>query len=74
MEQKNKYGYIDIVRLNELVKARGPKMKQCREMGITTCTLYQFLNRKRRPTTGSLVIFADYYGVTVDYLLGRKPC
>ena len=74
MKQKSTYGYIDVARLSDLVKARGPIMKQCREMGIITCTLYQLLNEKRRPTTRTLVLLADYYGVTVDYLLGREQC
>ena len=33
----------------------------------------QFENGKRTPETESLICFAEFYDVTIDYLLGRSP-
>lgn len=43
--------------------------------GIEQALISKFENGERIPPTETLVILADFYGVSVDYILGRtdKP-
>ncbi len=45
------------------------------ETGIEQALLSQFETGKRIPPTDTLIILADYYGVSIDYILKRtdKP-
>lgn len=40
--------------------------------GLSKNTIGLYECGKRRPTARSLEALADYFGVTVDYLLGRQ--
>lgn len=62
--------------LKELRKSRnmtqiGLQMKT----GIEQALISKFENRERIPPTETLIILADFYNVSIDYILGRtdKP-
>ena len=38
----------------------------------TAAAISQFENGKRTPEVSALIDFADFYGVSLDYLLGRE--
>ncbi len=62
---------------------RGDRLKELRlncgwaqddtalKLGITPATLSRFETGKRQPDPSTLVLLADTFGVTVDYLVGR---
>lgn len=45
------------------------------QTGIEQALISKFENGERIPPTETLVILADFYGVSIDYILGRtdKP-
>ena len=43
-----------------------------REMGIALNTYVRYERGEREPTASTLVQMADFYGVTLDYLVGRS--
>lgn len=45
----------------------------CDASGISINTYQNYESGKRTPTADILLKLADFYGVTVDYLLGREP-
>lgn len=61
--------------LKSLRKSRGyNNMKEfCDASGISINTYQNYESGKRTPTADILLKLADFYGVTVDYLLGREP-
>ena len=62
--------YID--RIEELLKSR--KIQKSKMLGDLKLSINSFTNWKNRGTTPSgetLQRIADYFGVTVDYLLGK---
>lgn len=61
-----------MLRLRELRKQKGITMKQLGEIvGVGESTISQYENGKRQPDYDTINQFADYFGVSVDYLLGR---
>lgn len=42
------------------------------EAGISYVTFYKYVTGKMSPGIENLVKIADYFGVSTDYLLGRK--
>ncbi|EPI2195111.1 helix-turn-helix domain-containing protein [Enterococcus faecalis] len=57
-------------RIKELCKKRSISVSRLEEeLGFPKNTIYQWKNRT--PGTDKLSIVADYFGVTIDYLLGR---
>ena len=42
--------------------------------GIEQALLSKFENEERTPTTESLVRLADFYNVSIDYILMRSDC
>lgn len=59
-------------KLKELRIARGIQQKDLAStLGIGANTLSQYENGKREPDNNTLVQLADYFNVSVDYLLGR---
>ena len=67
-----------MLRLKELRKARGLTQEELIEQfnerygkRYAASSLSMFENGKRTPETQSLIDFANFFGVTVDYLLGR---
>lgn len=43
-----------------------------KELGIHQSTITNWLNGKKEPSIESLWKLADYFDVSVDYLIGRK--
>ncbi len=62
-----------MLRLRELRKARHLNQEQlAQRLGITQATLSCWENEKYEIDNASLLKCADYFNVTVDYLLGRE--
>lgn len=60
-------------RLKELRQAKGVYQKEIAEyLGISRPAYTQYESERRVPDADTLVRIAEYFGVTVDYLLGRK--
>lgn len=63
--------YMEI-KIKELRKER--KISQLKlqiDTGIEQALISKFENNKRVPPTETLIILADYFNVSIDYLLGR---
>lgn len=43
-----------------------------KQLGVVRSTICQYEKGNRQPDTATLLKLADFFGVTVDYLLGRK--
>jgi transcriptional regulator with XRE-family HTH domain len=43
-----------------------------KETGISNSSLSLILRGERAPSTAMLIKFSDYFGVSVDYLIGRN--
>lgn len=60
-------------RLRELRKERGLKQKEMAEIcGLKVRSYQQYEYDENYPTVLGLVFLADYFGVSLDYLMGRK--
>ena len=60
-------------RLRELRKERGLKQREMAEIcGIKVRSYQQYEYGENYPTVPGLVFLADYFGVSLDYLMGRK--
>lgn len=62
-----------IQRINELLKA--DKLNQsglANGIGVNQSTVCNWLNGKKEPSIESLWKLADFFDVSVDYLIGRK--
>lgn len=60
-------------RLKELRCDRGLTQKQLAvELGINKVTYSRYESSLREPSISTLIKIANYYGVTVDYILGLK--
>lgn len=61
-----------IQRLEELIAERKLTISQLsKSIGIPSTTMYSWQNGIQ-PTAEKLVKLADYFGVTIDYLVGRE--
>lgn len=59
-------------RLKELRNEKGLSLRDlAEEIGTTKSTLSRYENDMRQPKQDVLEALADYFGVTIDYLLGR---
>ena len=60
-------------RLNILINETGKTNKDVgKELGIKDSTLSGYVTGRREPTIQSLIKFAVYFDVTVDYLIGHS--
>ena len=60
-------------RLKELMKEQGlNQVKLAEQIGLKQNTISAWLLKKKEPCITSLWILADYFGVDVDFLIGRK--
>ncbi len=60
-------------RLQELMKEQGLNQVALSEkIGIRQNTISAWLLKKKMPNISSLWVVADYFGVDVDFLIGRK--
>ena len=61
-----------IFRLKELRKERKiSQLKLALDLNMNQNTISRYENMEREADYETLVRFADYFGVSVDYLLGR---
>lgn len=59
-------------RIRELRKKKNLTMKQLGAiLGLAESTISQYETGRREPDTKTLIKLSDYFGVTVDYLLGN---
>ena len=59
--------------LQELMKEQGlNQVKLAERVGVKQNTISAWLLKKKEPSLTSLWLVADYFGVDVDYLIGRK--
>lgn len=62
------YGYI----FSELRYQAGMTQDElAKKLGVSKGSVAMWETNKRIPTTGTLILLADLFGVTTDYLLGR---
>ena len=62
-----------IQRINELLKSEGlNQSKLANGIGVIQSTVCNWLNGKKEPSIESLWKLADFFDVSVDYLIGRK--
>ena len=60
-------------RLRGLMKEQGlNQVKLAEKAGVKQNTISAWLLKKKEPSVTSLWLLADYFGVDVDYLIGRK--
>lgn len=59
-------------RLKELRAKRNiSQIKLAMDLGVTQNSISRYENGEREADYKTLIAFADYFGVSVDYLLGR---
>lgn len=59
-------------RLHQLRKKKGiTQLKIAFDLHFTQNSISQFENGKRHPDSKTLISFADYFDVSIDYLLQR---
>lgn len=60
------------MKLNELRKKRNlSQAKLAKELGLVRSTICQYEKGNRQPDQETLIKIADFFNVSVDYLLGR---
>ncbi|MBR2970413.1 MAG: helix-turn-helix transcriptional regulator [Clostridia bacterium] len=60
-------------RLKELRKKRNiSQLKLALDLNMNQNTISRYENMERQADYETLVKFAEYFGVTIDYLLGRE--
>lgn len=60
-------------RLDELVKETGEiQTNVAIDMGIEQGSLSSYISGRHEPRASTLCVIADFFDVSVDYLLGRK--
>ena len=65
-------GAIDIFRLKELRERRKiSQLKLAIDLNLNQNSISRYENEQREADYKTLILFADYFGVSVDYLLGR---
>lgn len=62
-----------VERINELLKSEGlTQSKLASAIEVNQSTVCNWLNGKKEPSIESLWKLADFFDVSVDYLIGRK--
>lgn len=60
-------------RLSELKQSRGATLSQLAEaVGISTRAIKYYASGEREPSLSTLIALADYFDVSLDYLVGRS--
>ena len=60
-------------RLRELRQKRGRQQKElAQEIGVSYAAISGYECGLRQPHLSSIILLADYFGVTVEYLVGRE--
>lgn len=60
-----------VERLNKLTEKHGEKNRLAKGIGVSLQMISNITTGRCRPSLQTLVAIADYYTLTVDYLLGR---
>ena len=61
-------------RISQLRQAMGISMKEAaRRLGLPYTTYVGYEKGTREPAADTLLSLADFFGVTLEYLLGREP-
>lgn len=62
-----------VQRIEEMLKTYGlTQSKLANGIGVNQSTVCNWLNGKKEPSIESLWKLADFFDVSVDYLIGRK--
>ena len=48
------------------------QLELAQQLGFTKAAISNLENRKKRPSLETLLLFADYFTVSLDYLIGRS--
>ena len=73
MSMTSKGGRFMNFRLKELRKSRGiSQVKLAMDLNMNQNTISRYENNEREADYRTLIKFADYFKVTLDYLLGRS--
>ena len=60
-------------RIKELRQEKNLTLKElAKEIGVTDIAISRWENELRTPNIETLVLFAKYFGVTADYLVGME--
>ena len=60
-------------RIKELMQEQGlNQTKLSQNIGVKQNTISAWLLKKKEPSIKSLWLLADFFGVEIDYLVGRK--
>jgi len=60
-------------RLKQLREERGLSQEKVgKEIGVSRYAVYSYEKEKAFPTAEGLIALADYFDITVDYLLGHS--
>lgn len=59
-------------RIKELRNSKGLTMEQlAKDLGTTRATISNFENEQRKPSLDMVIKIADYFQISIDYLVGR---
>ena len=60
------------MRLKQIIAAAGVSQKKVADdLGMSIQAINNYVQEKREPDISTLIKLADYFNVTVDYLIGR---
>ena len=60
-------------RLRALIESRGNYIYEvAQDLGVSIPTLHRYLGGQRKPDLAYVLRIADYFGVSVDWLIGRS--
>lgn len=61
-----------MLRIRELRKKRGiTQLKMAMDLEVNQNSISRYENGERQPDINELIRIADYFGVSIDYLVGR---
>lgn len=59
-------------RLADLIASRGISQRElARELGVSNATIWRIVHENVVPTGTTLILLADYFEVSIDWLVGR---
>lgn len=62
---------LDLTNLFKLIEPRGTSKKLSEATGVSTGNIADWKSGKSKPAAEALVKIADYFNVSIDYLLNR---
>lgn len=65
----------DFMRLKEIRRSKGiSQLKLAMDLNTNQNTISRYETGQREPSIGELIRIADYFNVSLDYLVGRTDC